>query len=257
VTRSGNLDASIALVTGGTRGIGAAVVRRFVDEGATVVFCGRNPADGTSLLGELGGRRGTASFEVVDAADEQQVTALMADIDRRFGRLDVLVNNAGITLTGTAEATSLADWQEVLRVNLTSVFLVSKLAIPLLRRSDRAAIVNLGSTYGMIGAPGNAAYAASKAAVVNLTKTMALELAADGIRVNALCPGATATPMNVEWLAAQPDPDAALADLVAVHPLGRMARPEEQAAAVLYLASPESSYVTGHALLVDGGRTAR
>ena len=245
----------MALVTGGTRGIGAAVVKLFAEEGAIAVFCGRNVAEGGALERELVAAGGRVAFMEADVTDEASVRDLIAEIVRRFGHLDIVVNNAGITLAATTEDTTLDGWRSIMDANLASVFLVSKHAIPELRRSARPAIVNLGSTYGVIGAAGNAAYATSKAAVIGFTKTLALELAPDRIRVNAVCPGATATPMNVEWLAAQPDPDAALQELVDAHPIGRMARPEEPAAAILFLASDEASYITGHALLVDGGRT--
>jgi NAD(P)-dependent dehydrogenase (short-subunit alcohol dehydrogenase family) len=177
-------------------------------------------------------------------------------IMERYGRLDVLVNNAGITVSGTVEDTTLDDWRAVLDANITTMFLVTKYAIPALRRSSAGSIINLGSTYGVVGAAGSAAYAVSKAAAINLARTLALELAGDGIRVNALCPGATATPMNIEWLAAQPDPEQARRALVAKHPIGRMSSPEEQAGAALFLASDDASFVTGHALMADGGYTA-
>ena len=180
------LGGRVALVTGGTRGIGAAVVERFAAEGAAVAFCGRNAEEGAALERAVSERGGRAEYVAADVSDEPSVQALIAEVVKRFGGLDILVNNAGITLTGTTEQTSLAGWQGVMAANVVSVFLMSKHAIPVLRRSEHAAIVNLGSTYGVIGAPGNAAYAASKAAVIELTKTMALELARDGIRVNAV-----------------------------------------------------------------------
>jgi NAD(P)-dependent dehydrogenase (short-subunit alcohol dehydrogenase family) len=233
------------------------VVRLLAAAGAFVIFCGRTETEGRALESELKGKGRTCEFIRADVSAEGEVWALLDTVGAQFGCLDVLVNNAGITFAATAEETSLQDWQAIMAINLTSVFLVSKAAVPLLRCSSRAAIVNVASTYGVVGAPGNAAYAASKAGVINLTATMALELAGQHIRVNAICPGATATPMNAEWLAAQPDPGQAMADLVADHPIGRISTPEEQAHAILFLASPDASYVTGHALVVDGGRTAR
>jgi NAD(P)-dependent dehydrogenase (short-subunit alcohol dehydrogenase family) len=250
------LSDRVALVTGGSRGIGEAIVRRFAAAGASVVLCSRSKAEGFALAEELTGLGRTVEFAPCDVANEADVQALIEMIVERYGRLDVLVNNAGITASGTVEETTLDTWRAVLDANMTTMFLVTKYAIPALRRSRTGSIINLGSSYGVVGAAGSAAYAVTKAAAINLAKTLALELAVDGIRANALCPGATATPMNAEWLTAQPDAEQARRDLVAKHPIGRMSSPDEQAGAALFLASDDSSFVTGHALMADGGYTA-
>jgi NAD(P)-dependent dehydrogenase (short-subunit alcohol dehydrogenase family) len=255
-SRSQTLGGKVALVTGGSVGIGAAIVRQFADEGAAVVLCARSSEDGRALERDLTATGRVALFVSCDVSMEAAVEQLIATIVDRFGRLDILVNNAGITASGLVEETSLETWRAVLEANVTSMFLVTKHAIPVLRRSPGASIINLGSTYGVVGSAGSGAYAVSKAAAISLTKTLSLELAGDHIRVNALCPGATGTPMNIEWLAAQPDPEQALRDLVAKHPIGRLASPDEQAAAALFLASDGASFVTGHSLMVDGGYTA-
>jgi meso-butanediol dehydrogenase/(S,S)-butanediol dehydrogenase/diacetyl reductase len=251
------LAGKVALVTGGTVGIGEAVVRLFSEEGAGVAFCGRRSAPGVALERALSGRDRNVMFVQCDASNETDVTNLMARVVDRFGALNIVVNNAGIAITGRIEDLALESWREVMESNVTSMFLVSQHAIPLLRAAGGGSIINLGSTYGMIGVPGSGAYAASKAAAISLAKTLALELASDGIRANALCPGATATPLNIEWLASQPDPQGAERDLVARHPIGRLATPLEQARAALFLASDDASYVTGHAFLADGGFTAQ
>jgi NAD(P)-dependent dehydrogenase (short-subunit alcohol dehydrogenase family) len=252
----GRLAGRVALVTGGTRGIGEAIVRLFAAEGASVAFCGRRGDEGARLETECTAAGRRVRYIRADVARELEVRDLVRSTVEAYGRLDIVVNAAGITASGPLEEMSLDTWMAVLNANLTSMFLVCREAIPHLRAAGGGSVINLGSTYGMVGAAGSAAYAVTKAGAINLSKTLALELAGDGIRVNALCPGATATPMNLDWLAAQADPDAALAQLVGKHPIGRMSTPEEQARAALFLASRDSSFVTGHALLVDGGYTA-
>ncbi|HZV51919.1 MAG TPA: SDR family NAD(P)-dependent oxidoreductase [Candidatus Dormibacteraeota bacterium] len=250
------LTGKVALVTGGTLGIGAAIVRLFAREGAQVAFCARRSAAGLQLEAELATEHLSVSFWPCDVAVESEARCLIERTVERYGRLDVVVNNAGVSASAPLEATSLEEWRRVVENNLTSMFLICKHAIPHLRRSGSGSIVNLGSTYGVVGAPRSAAYAVTKAAAINLSRTLAAELAADGIRVNALCPGATDTPLHRRWRASQPDPEAAWRALVDRHPMGRLATPEEVAMGALYLASDESSFVTGHALMVDGGYTA-
>jgi NAD(P)-dependent dehydrogenase (short-subunit alcohol dehydrogenase family) len=250
------LAGKVALVTGGTQGIGEAIVGVFAAEGARVVFCGRRLDAGEKLERRLSQAGLTALYVSADVSKEADVRLLVATVLERFGRLDIVVNNAGITASGPVEHLALETWRSVMEHNVTSMFLVSREAIPALRAAGGGSIINLGSTYGVVGAAGSSAYGASKAAAINFSKTLALEVAADGIRVNALCPGSTTTPMNLEWAAAQPDPDAALRELAARHPLGRTASPLEQARAALFLASDDASFVTGHALMVDGGYTA-
>jgi NAD(P)-dependent dehydrogenase (short-subunit alcohol dehydrogenase family) len=255
-SQMGRLAGKVALVTGGSKGIGEAAVRLFAAEGARVVFCGRDAGPGSTLERELLDAGAGVLFQCADVTDENAVKALIKASLDRFGRLDVVMNNAGITATGTIETTDAGTWRRLLEGNVTSMFLVCKHAIPALRASGGGSIINLGSTYGVVGVPGSGAYAVTKAAAISLTRTLALELAKENIRVNALCPGATATPMNIEWAESTGDPDGALGSLIARHPIGRLASPEEQARAALFLASDDSSYMTGHAMLVDGGFTA-
>jgi NAD(P)-dependent dehydrogenase (short-subunit alcohol dehydrogenase family) len=253
---SERLAGKVALVTGGTRGIGEAVVRVFAAEGASVVFCGRSREPGVALQAELE-RDGHASLYVTaDVSQEDDVRGLLATTLERFGRLDIVVNNAGTTASGPIEGFSLEAWHDVMEHNVTSMFLVAREAIPVLRASGGGSIINLGSTFGVVGSAGNAAYGVSKAAAISFSRHLALELAPDGIRVNALCPGAMATPMNREWAEAQADPEGEQRALAARHPIGRIGQPEEAARAALFLASGDSSFVTGTALMVDGGYTA-
>jgi NAD(P)-dependent dehydrogenase (short-subunit alcohol dehydrogenase family) len=196
-------------------------------------------------------------FRSTDIAREDEARRLVEETVERFGGLDILVNNAAVSRTVAIEKMSVEDWDLVLHTNLTSMFLMSREAIPYLRQSKHASIINLGSTYAFVGAGESAAYALTKAGAVSFTKTLALELAPDGIRVNALCPGATVTHLYHEYIASQTDREKAKADLLAKHPLGRLGTPEDMAQSALFLASDQSSFVTGHSLLVDGGYTAQ
>jgi meso-butanediol dehydrogenase / (S,S)-butanediol dehydrogenase / diacetyl reductase len=251
------LEGRVAVVTGGATGIGAAIVRLFANEGARVSFCSRSEQPGLDLERELKGKGRDVVFSRCDAAIEKEAKALVKSTLDRYGGIDLLVNNAAVSKLVPVEEMSLADWELVLTKNLTSMFLMSRESIPALRRSQHANIINLGSTYAVVGASGSAAYALTKAGAVSFSKTLALELARDGIRVNALCPGATETRLYHEWLGSQADAERAKSDLAAKHPLGRIGQPDEMARAALYLASDDASFVTGHALLVDGGYTAQ
>lgn len=242
------------IVTGGSAGIGAAIVRLFAEEGARVFFAARSREPGEALEQGLRAEGHDVVFSRCDVAVEAEARDLVEHTVERAGGLDILVNNAAVSHVARIETMPLAAWNEVMTNNLTSVFLMCRAAIPHLRRS-KGNIVNLGSTYSFVGAVESGAYAMTKAGVVSLTKTLALELGADGIRVNAVCPGATVTALYHQWVASQPDAEAAKAELSAKFPLGRVGTPEDMAQAALYLASEQAGFVTGHALLVDGGYT--
>jgi NAD(P)-dependent dehydrogenase (short-subunit alcohol dehydrogenase family) len=251
------LEGRVALVAGASRGIGEAIVRLFSDEGARVVFCARREELGRKIEADLREQGRQVRFLPADVTDEDAVKWLMTTAKEVYGGLDVLVTCAGIAPAAPIEEMALSDWEDVMRVNVNSMFLLTKHAIPLLRQSDHASIVTLGSTFGHVGAGGSAAYAVSKAAAINFAKSAALELAGDGIRVNSLCPGGTATEFLHEWFESTGDAAGTEEWLVGAHPLGRLGTPEDQARAALFLVSDDSSFVTGHGLLVDGGYTAQ
>jgi NAD(P)-dependent dehydrogenase (short-subunit alcohol dehydrogenase family) len=247
------LAEKVALVTGGTSGIGEAIVRVFANEGARVVFCGRRQQRGDRLMGELVRNGHEVLFVKADITEPDSVARLITACDSRFGALHILVNNAGISVATSLESTRLMDWKALFDTNVTGMFLVLKAAIPLIRDSGGGSIINIGSTYGLVGSATSPAYAATKAVAINLAKSLSVALAPDGIRVNALCPGGTDTEGSVRWFAKAANPKKAKAVEVAHYPMRRFAKPAEQAEAALFLASDASSYVTGHAMVVDGG----
>jgi NAD(P)-dependent dehydrogenase (short-subunit alcohol dehydrogenase family) len=250
------LEGKVALITGGNRGIGKAMVRLFSAEGAKVVFAARREDLGKAVEEEVRAAGGDVTFIACDVTDEAAVSDLIAATVETYGRLDIVVNNAGIAPASPIETMDAEVWDELMACNVRSMFLVSKHAIPKLRES-RGCIINLGSTFGTVGAAGSAGYAVTKAAAINFSKSLAVELAGDGIRVNALCPGGTETEFLHEWFDSTGDAEGTEQWLVEHHPLGRLGQPEDQARAALFLASDDASFVTGHSMLVDGGYTAQ
>lgn len=253
--RTGRLAGKVAVVTGAASGIGRSIALRFANEGASVVATtSRNTAqldETCRLAGD-----GIIVARQADAGSAEQVEALIDFVERRFGRLDVMCNNAGVVREARLVDTTEADWDAVMDVNLKGVFLGCKYAIPAMIRAGGGAIVNLGSTSSFVGEPLHAAYCASKGGVLMLTRCVAIEHAKDRIRANAVCPGWIDTPMNKPFIDALGGRGAMDALLDAVQPLG-MGTPEQVADVALFLASDESSFVTGTSILVDGGLTAQ
>jgi 3(or 17)beta-hydroxysteroid dehydrogenase len=248
------LAGKVALISGGARGIGAATARLFAHEGARVVIGDLLDADGRLVEGELAAAGAEALFVHLDVTSEGDWTRAVAAATGRFGRLDVLVNNAGIGGAGRLEETSREEWTRVMEVNATGVFLGTKAAIPALRRAGGGSIVNISSQLGLVGMDDSSPqYQASKGAVRLLTKHTALQYAKEGIRANSVHPGPIVTPMTEKRRA---DP-VVRERMVSRIPLGRYGEAEEIAYGVLYLASDESRFVTGSELVIDGGWTAQ
>lgn len=241
------------LITGAGAGIGREIATRFVAEGARVVIVDLDAQATEEIERELG--KQCAARVVADVTDAGAVTDCVERASNALGGLDAVVNNAGIPMVGAAHELAEEDWDRVLDVDLKSIYLVSRAAWPLLSRSEAPSITNTASVAGMAGTPGQAGYAAAKAAAIMLTKCMALDGAESGIRVNCVCPGFTLTPMLESYLEAQDDPQEARRAVSDMHPLGRLGEPRDIADGFVYLASDEARWVTGHALAVDGGVT--
>lgn len=243
-------------MSGAASGIGAAVSRLFAAEGASLVLVDRDAAGLAATSTEIAGRGSGYALVTGDLTDPTIAERTVATALDRYGSLHILINNAGVALTGTVIETSPSEWDSVFATNVRSAYLLSREAIPRMRESGGGTIVIVASEAGLVGFPRYAAYSATKAALVNLTRSMALDHAPDGIRVNCVCPGSIDTPLLRAFYEAQPDPQQARLQDQADHPLG-IGQPEDIAQAVLYLASDRSAYVTGHALVVDGGYTAK
>ena len=250
------LKGKVALITGGASGIGRATALLFAQEGAAVMVADINSALGQSVVQEIQLQGGQAAFTLCDVTNAEDCCLAVNATLEQFGRLDILFNNAGIIRRADVVETTEEEWDRVLAVNLKSIFLMSKYAVPVMAKAGGGAIINTSSGWGLKGGPKAVSYCASKGAVVNMTRAMAIDHGAQNIRVNCICPGDVDTPMLRHEAQQLGQPEAEFLAEAAIRPLRRFGKPIEIAQAVLYLASDASSYVSGAALVVDGGGLA-
>lgn len=246
----------IAAVTGAGSGIGQAIALLFAAEGARV-YAFDVDVDGLKDTERKSAYGQALTTHILDVTKSADVKAALEQIVRESGRLDILVNNAGIGVAATVDQTEDDDWRRVMAVNLDGVFYGCKYGVQIMKRQKEGIIINMASVAGLVGVRNRAAYGASKAGVIGLTKAMAVDHAADGIRINCICPGTVDSPWVGRIVSTQPDPDGERQRMAARQLLGRMGTPEEIAHAALYLALPSSAYVHGTALVIDGGLTAQ
>jgi len=244
------LQRKVALVTGGGSGIGKAIAQAFVREGANVVIAGRDDEKLERAAAEIGGECLAVSSDVSKTSDVQKLVDAALG---KFQRINVLVNNAAVLLPGTVESLSEEDFDQTFAINVRGSWLLSRAVLPHMRAAGGGSIVNIASVLSMVGARNRVAYAASKGAVMAMTKAMALDHAAENIRVNCICPGIVATEMVEKFNT----DEAARRQREAMHPMGRFGQPEEVASAAVFLASDESGWTTGSVLTVDGGYSAQ
>jgi 2-keto-3-deoxy-L-fuconate dehydrogenase len=251
-----DLTGKAALVTGAGSGIGAAISETFAAAGARVIVTDRDEASAAATAQRIAAQGGSAHALALDVTDEVICDRRAREVLALTGALDVLVNNAGVGHVGTLMQTTGADLDRLYAVNVRGVFNVTRAVLPAMLERRAGVIINIASIGGVVGIRDRLAYCTSKFAVVGLTKSLALDHAMDGIRVNCICPGRVETPWVAQRLKEYPDPEQARREMTATQAVGRMGRPEEVAAAALYLASDESAFVTGSTFMIDGGWSA-
>ena len=251
-----SLKNKITLVTGAASGIGAAIAELFAQAGAHVYVADLDPKGGQEAVARIRKNRGSAEYLALDVGKPEDCELARQKVHASFGRLDVLVNNAGIGHVGTLLQTTAADLDRLYAVNVRGIFSMTKAFLPGMVEHKSGGIINLSSIGGIVAVRDRLAYCTTKFAVVGFTKAVALDHALQGIRCNCICPGRVETPFVAARLKEYPDPEKAYREMAATQAIGRMARPEEIAAAALYLASDESAFVTGTEFVIDGGWSA-
>lgn len=244
------LAGKVAVVTGGGRGIGLGITQRFLEEGARVAIIQRTPPEDRSVRDE-------AVYIQADLARADDIAKAIDATFKQFGGLDILVNNAGIMFEKTVEEMSEADWDQMMAINLKAPFLLTKRAMPFLRRHHRGSIINIGSIEGLASNPGHPAYSASKAGIHGFTAAVAVDHGRDGVRCNAIAPGWINSDLSETYIESMEDSARMRRELLAMHPVGRLGEPRDVGNLATWLASDESSFVTGQVFVVDGGRTKK
>ncbi len=253
------LDGKVAFITGGGSGIGEQAALLFARQGATVAVADVNPKGGQRVVNAITGEGGAASFHPVNVTDAESVRTAIDAVTGRYGRLDIGINNAGIGLVGDVTETTEEDYDRLMAVNVKGVFLCAQAEVRWMQRHGGGTIVNTASVAGLVGVDRRFAYSTTKGAVTAMTKQLAVDHVKDRIRVNCVCPGTVETPFVDAYLVKYHagEEEATRVALRARQPLGRLGQPDEIAYAMLYLASDEAAFVTGSALMIDGGLTAR